>query len=79
MRWLLVRLVDFYRRFISPALPPLCRYQPSCSQYARKALTRHGAIKGSLLASWRILRCNPLGRGGYDPVPPAGRWRREST
>jgi hypothetical protein len=75
MSWLLVKLVDGYRRFISPALPPMCRFDPSCSAYAREALLRHGALKGSLLAIWRVLRCNPFGRGGYDPVPDKGRWR----
>lgn len=75
MRRLLVVLVDGYRRLISPLLPPLCRFQPSCSAYAREALLRHGAIKGTLLAAWRILRCNPLGKGGFDPVPAKGRWK----
>jgi putative membrane protein insertion efficiency factor len=67
---LLVRLVDFYRARISPLLPPLCRFEPSCSAYAREALIRHGALKGTLLAIWRVLRCNPLCKGGLDPVPP---------
>ena len=69
MRWLLIGLVDLYRKFVSPLLPPLCRYQPSCSAYAKEALQRHGAIKGTLLAIWRVLRCNPFGKGGHDPVP----------
>jgi len=75
MRRLLVWLVDLYRTAISPLLPPLCRFEPSCSRYAREALVRHGALKGSLLAIWRVLRCNPFGKGGADPVPPVGRWR----
>jgi len=75
VRRLLVAVVDLYRRFLSPLLPPLCRFEPSCSAYAREALLRHGALKGTLLALWRILRCNPFGRGGHDPVPPPGRWR----
>jgi len=76
VRRLLVAFVDLYRRFLSPLLPPLCRFEPSCSSYARGALLRHGAIKGSLLALWRILRCNPLTRGGtLDAVPETGRWR----
>ncbi|HEX5137754.1 MAG TPA: membrane protein insertion efficiency factor YidD [Planctomycetota bacterium] len=74
MTRILVRLVDFYRAFISPLLPPLCRFEPSCSAYAREALLRHGSIKGTLLAVWRVLRCNPLCKGGLDPVPPRGRW-----
>ncbi len=69
----LVRLVDFYRARISRLLPPLCRFEPSCSAYAREALLRHGAAKGTLLALWRVLRCNPLCKGGPDPVPPSRR------
>jgi hypothetical protein len=73
---LLVGLVDFYRKYITTGLPPRCRFEPSCSAFAREALTTHGAIKGVLLSMWRILRCNPLTRGGQiDPVPPKGRWR----
>ena len=75
MTRLLVRLVDFYRARVSPLLPRLCRFEPSCSTYAREALLRHGAAKGTILAIWRVLRCNPLCRAGYDPVPPRGRWR----
>lgn len=75
MTRLLVRLVDLYRTRVSPLLPPLCRFEPSCSAYAREALLRHGSVKGMLLAVWRVLRCNPLCKGGYDPVPPRGRWR----
>ena len=68
--------MDLYRRRISPGLPPRCRFEPSCSAYARKALLTHGALKGLLLGAWRILRCNPLTPGGrIDPVPPRGRWR----
>jgi putative membrane protein insertion efficiency factor len=75
VRRVLVSLVDFYRARISPLLPPLCRFDPSCSAYAREALLRHGSVKGTLLAAWRVLRCNPFCKGGADPVPPAGRWR----
>lgn len=75
MRRLLVVLVDGYRRLVSPLLPPLCRFHPSCSAYARQALLRHGALKGTLLAAWRVLRCNPFGKGGFDPVPAKGRWK----
>lgn len=63
-----------YQRWISPALGHNCRFLPSCSSYALEALRVHGALKGGLLAAFRILRCNPLCRGGYDPVPPKGRW-----
>ena len=75
MTRLLVRLVDLYRTCISPLLPPLCRFEPSCSAYAKEALLRHGCLKGTLLAIWRVLRCNPFCKGGVDPVPPRGRWR----
>ncbi len=61
--------VKFYRKFISPAFGPVCRYYPSCSAYAMEAVRRHGIIKGTLLAAWRLLRCNPFSRGGVDKVP----------
>lgn len=61
--------IYFYRAAISPLLPPSCRYTPTCSQYAIEAIKKHGPIKGLLLAIWRILRCNPFGGSGYDPVP----------
>lgn len=66
---LLMGLVRFYRRFISPLKRPTCRFYPSCSAYALEALQKHGAVKGSGLAIWRVLRCNPFNPGGYDPVP----------
>ena len=76
MRRLLATLVRGYQLAISPLLPPLCRFEPSCSEYTRQALLRHGAVKGTLLGIWRILRCNPLCKAGlYDPVPPVGRWK----
>lgn len=63
--------VKFYRHFISPLQPPSCRFTPTCSQYALEALRVHGALKGSWLTIWRLLRCNPFNRHvGYDPVPP---------
>jgi putative membrane protein insertion efficiency factor len=71
---MLLALLDFYRRWISPALHSLnpgngCRYLPTCSEYASIAIATHGPLRGVLLASWRVLRCNPFGRGGLDPVP----------
>ena len=69
MKRLLIRLVRFYQKGISPLKPPYCKYIPTCSQYAVEALERFGALKGTALAVWRILRCNPFSRGGYDPVP----------
>jgi putative membrane protein insertion efficiency factor len=67
---LLLALVGFYRRFVSPALPPSCRFTPSCSAYAVEALSRHGAARGSWLTLRRLLRCGPWHSGGHDPVPP---------
>ncbi len=62
--------INFYRRWISPVLPPTCRFEPSCSAYAVEALTTHGALRGSWLTVHRLARCAPWGRAGYDPVPP---------
>lgn len=60
-----------YQRFVSPLLPPACRYYPTCSEYAAEAILRHGIIKGTFLAIKRLSRCHPWGGSGYDPVPPA--------
>ena len=67
--WLLILPIRFYRNYVSPLTPPACRFTPTCSQYAIEALRKHGPIKGLALAIWRILRCNPWGGSGYDPVP----------
>ncbi len=58
-----------YKRWVSPLLPPACRYVPSCSEYAAEAVARHGVLRGGAMAAWRLIRCNPFVRGGYDPVP----------
>ena len=68
-RRLLLALVRGYRLLLSPWIGPVCRYYPSCSQYALDALNRHGALAGSAWAAWRVLRCNPWSPGGCDPVP----------
>lgn len=69
MKRILIAIVRGYKKYISPLLPPSCRFTPTCSEYAVEALQKHGAWKGSLLAVWRVLRCNPFCKGGYDPVP----------
>jgi len=66
----LILPVRFYQVSISPLLPNSCRHQPTCSQYTIEAMKVHGLLKGSMLSIWRILRCNPWGTSGFDPVPP---------
>jgi putative membrane protein insertion efficiency factor len=66
---LLLAPIAAYQRLVSPALPRRCRYEPTCSAYAAQSIRRFGPIKGLLLACWRLLRCNPLSHGGFDPVP----------
>ena len=61
--------IRYYQKYISPWKNTTCPYYPSCSRYGLEAIEKHGAIKGGLLALWRILRCNPFSKGGYDPVP----------
>jgi uncharacterized protein len=60
--------IRLYQRLISPMLPRRCKYEPTCSAYAAEALRTHGPLRGFVLASWRLLRCNPFSHGGYDPV-----------
>ena len=74
MKRLLIALVKFYRKYISPLRPPCCRYYPTCSQYALEALEKYGALKGGWLALRRILRCNPFGGSGIDEVPDKFKW-----
>lgn len=69
LAWLLALPIRFYKRFISPLLPPACRFHPSCSSYALQALHKHGALRGVRLIVWRLLRCQPFHPGGFDPVP----------
>jgi len=75
LRRILTAPIRFYRRFLSPFKPPMCRFTPTCSQYAVEAIETHGVLKGTLLATWRVLRCNPFGKCGCDPVPPHGAWK----
>lgn len=71
MKRLLIALLRGYQRWLSPALPPACRYTPTCSHYAVEALEQRGLFVGVALAAWRLLRCHPFAKGGYDPVPVA--------
>ena len=61
--------IRFYQRHISPGLPRSCRFEPTCSRYAYGAIEQYGAVRGIAMGAWRIMRCNPLNDGGYDPVP----------
>lgn len=69
MKFLVLAIIKFYRKFISPLFPAQCKYYPTCSCYALSAVEKYGAIRGSALAVWRILRCNPWSLGGVDFVP----------
>jgi len=70
MKKVMIRMIRFYQKYLSPLkIRTHCIYTPTCSQYAIEALEKYGVFKGSLLAVWRILRCNPFSKGGYDPVP----------
>ena len=72
MKHLMIWLIGLYRKFISPIKPPCCRFTPSCSAYALEAFKKRGFFIGFILTVWRILRCNPFSKGGYDPVPERG-------
>lgn len=69
MKKILLLIIQFYRKFISPMKPPTCRFYPTCSHYALEAVEIHGPAKGSWLASKRIMKCHPFHPGGFDPVP----------
>ena len=69
MRKAILVLIRFYQKYLSPLKPPTCRFEPTCSTYTYQAVERFGVFKGLLLGLWRILRCNPLSKGGLDPVP----------
>ena len=76
MKRVLLALIRFYQKYISPMKRGgTCKYIPTCSEYARQAIEKHGAVKGTVLAVWRLLRCNPFSQGGIDPVPEA--WPRK--
>nr|WP_169719295.1 membrane protein insertion efficiency factor YidD [Desulfovirgula thermocuniculi] len=63
-----IGVLRFYQRYLSPLKPASCRFYPTCSEYAVQAIAKYGLARGSLLAAWRVLRCHPFCRGGYDPV-----------
>lgn len=67
LKRLIIGLIKMYQRFLSPLFPPVCRFNPTCSAYAVRAIEKYGILKGGFLAVWRILRCNPFSKGGYDP------------
>jgi hypothetical protein len=69
MKNLLIKFIRFYQKFISINRPPTCKYYPTCSAYSIEAIEKHGSLKGVFMSGWRILRCNPFSKGGYDPVP----------
>ena len=69
MRKILIAIIKFYQKNISPLKRSKCPYYPTCSNYGLEAIKKHGALKGGCLTIWRILRCNPFSKGGYDPVP----------
>ena len=70
--------IRLYQRFVSPALPARCKYHPTCSEYAVQAVRSYGILKGTVLAVWRVLRCNPWSRGGIDPVEAQTLFRSKS-
>lgn len=78
MKKVLIFFLKVYKNGISPFLPQACRFTPTCSEYAMEAISKYGAIKGTILASYRLLRCNPFCRGGYDPVPETFTFKRQN-
>lgn len=74
MKKLMIWCILKYKKHISPHMPKSCRFEPTCSMYTVQALQIHGVFKGSLLGIWRIMRCNPFGKVGYDPPPEKGKW-----
>lgn len=76
---LLIALIHAYQRWISPALGPRCRYYPTCSDYAIEAISELGPVRGTILAGWRLLRCNPFSRGGFDELSDRRLFREAPT
>ena len=69
MKKIFIIIIKLYQKYLSPLKSTKCPYYPTCSQYGLEAIQKYGALKGGLLAAWRIIRCNPFSKGGYDPVP----------
>ena len=69
MKKIFIAFIKFYQKYISANRPPTCKYYPTCSAYSIEAIEKHGALKGFFMSTWRIMRCNPFSKGGYDPVP----------
>ena len=74
MKFLALWFLRVYKHWVSPAFPPSCRYVPTCSEYAMEAVERYGALRGGAMAAWRVLRCHPFVKGGYDPVVKGPQW-----
>lgn len=72
MKKVFLMLIRIYQIAISPLLPPACRFYPCCSEYGKEAIEKHGALRGGMLTAWRLMRCQPLAKSGFDPVPPSG-------
>lgn len=68
MKTIIIHLIRLYQTYLSPLKKPCCRFYPTCSSYAIEAIEKKGVVRGLLLSAWRVLRCNPFGKGGYDPV-----------
>ncbi len=79
MKKIFIFIIKGYHKYISPILPGACRFEPTCSVYTAEAIEKFGVIRGILLGTWRILRCNPFSRGGYDPVPEKFTFKRQNA
>jgi len=79
MKSVALAILRLYKRWISPSLLPSCRYVPTCSEYAMEAVDRYGALRGGLMAAWRLLRCHPFVKGGYNPVVKDGLRRADGV
>ncbi|HXA07406.1 MAG TPA: membrane protein insertion efficiency factor YidD [Bryobacteraceae bacterium] len=77
MKPLALGLLRVYKRWISPSFPPSCRYVPTCSEYAMEAVEHYGALRGGVMAAWRVARCHPFAKGGLDPVVKIGATRTD--